>query len=633
MIVPMKKISLVVLDRERPAALAALRKLGVLHVERREASSEGLASLNALAERLDHSKSILSDYATAGKGGPGKANSAGSGKDYGPGSPERSATIALVDRVFALRDEKRAALERVNAIQREFDRLAAWGDVDPADVKFLAEHGVHLFPVEMSAKEYAALSESVRAIRVNGDRQSVRCLVWADGTGLPPDLPPAARRLELPAKSTSDMRADRAAALERIPLIHAELAEMAARLDSISALKETVLKEIEFERIRAGMPLVELGEAGYVTGSTGLAWLSGFVPAPREAELAAAAQAQGWGYLSSEPADDEDVPTQVRNNRVVNIISPLLDFLGTVPGYRELDISLWFLLFFGIFFAMIFGDGGYGSIISLIAAGAIVSSVRKGKGVPTALFMLLYLGVMTVIWGAVTCTWFGIPCANLPAFLRSAAIPAFSGENPESAINVKIFCFTLGLVQISLAHVIGIIRNRKSLKLLGELGSLLLAVGMYFVVLSLVVDAQKYPITTPVLSLVLGGFALNFLFINYAGSFGGGILESLKNVISMVLGVVNMFADIMSYIRLWAVGLAGAAISTTINTMAGPILGGFIVFAGIILLLFGHGLNAVMNVLSVLVHGVRLNTLEFSNHLGLTWSGFKYEPFAETANK
>ena len=85
----------------------------------------------------------------------------------------------------------------------------------------------------------------------------------------------------------------------------------------------------------------------------------------------------------------------------------------------------------------------------------------------------------------------------------------------------------------------------------------------------------------------------------------------------------------MSYIRLWAVGLAGGAISATINEMAGPMLGGAIIFAGILLLVFGHGLNYVMNVLSVIVHGVRLNTLEFSNHLGLTWSGFKYEPFKE----
>jgi V/A-type H+-transporting ATPase subunit I len=84
----------------------------------------------------------------------------------------------------------------------------------------------------------------------------------------------------------------------------------------------------------------------------------------------------------------------------------------------------------------------------------------------------------------------------------------------------------------------------------------------------------------------------------------------------------------MSYIRLWAVGLAGASIASTVNTMAGPMLGNFLIFAGIILFVLGHGLNLMLNVLSVLVHGVRLNTLEFSGHVGLDWSGTAYRPFA-----
>ncbi|MDR2786107.1 MAG: V-type ATP synthase subunit I, partial [Treponema sp.] len=136
-----------------------------------------------------------------------------------------------------------------------------------------------------------------------------------------------------------------------------------------------------------------------------------------------------------------------------------------------------------------------------------------------------------------------------------------------------------------------------------------------------------------VLGLVGGGFALSFIFSAYDGSIGRSILTSLKNIISVILGVTNVFSDIMSYIRLWAVGLAGASISATVNTMAGPLLGNFLVFLGIILLVFGHGLNIILNVLSVLVHGVRLNTLEFSGHLGLTWSGTAYKPFAKTEKK
>ena len=126
------------------------------------------------------------------------------------------------------------------------------------------------------------------------------------------------------------------------------------------------------------------------------------------------------------------------------------------------------------------------------------------------------------------------------------------------------------------------------------------------------------------------GFVLSFVFSNYEGSVGQSVLASCKNIISVLLGVVNVFSDIVSYIRLWAVGLAGAAISNTVNTLAGPILGHAILFiAAIVLLGFGHGLNMILNLLSVIVHGVRLNTLEFSQHLGVSWSGKKYQPFSE----
>ncbi len=441
----------------------------------------------------------------------------------------------------------------------------------------------------------------------------------------------------LPQKSVSELRDDLDRASRMIPDTLEQIHSFGAYAKAFAALKAELLEELEFETVRAGMPVIALDDTAGAVAETELAWLTGFVPVDQVGQISGAAKDNQWALITEDPSEEDAVPTQIRNNRFVNLISPLLDFLGTVPGYREIDISVWFLLFFGIFFAMIFGDGGYGLLLVLVSGYMIASTFRKKQKPGTALYMFLYLGIMTVIWGTATCTWFGIPVDSLPEFLKSITIPAFSNANPEAPQNIKIFCFVIGLVQISLAHVIGIVRNRKSLKLLGELGSLMLAVGMFYVVLSLVVDADKYPLGsafgTAMIGLILSGFLLNFLFINYSGKVGEGIVESLKNSITMILGVVNMFGDIMSYIRLWAVGLAGAAISTTINTMAGPILGGFIIFAGIMLLLFGHGLNMVMNVLSVIVHGVRLNTLEFSNHLGLTWSGFKYEPFAKTVRK
>ena len=175
--------------------------------------------------------------------------------------------------------------------------------------------------------------------------------------------------------------------------------------------------------------------------------------------------------------------------------------------------------------------------------------------------------------------------------------------------------------------------------MLGDIGSILQLLGIYYLVLSLVVNAEVFsfglviggiPVGTVAIAMIGIGFVLSFVFSNYEGSIIKSILSSLKNIVSVLLGVVNVFSDIVSYIRLWAVGLAGAAISATVNELVGPLLGNFMfMILAIILLVFGHGLNMILNILSVIVHGIRLNTLEFSSHLDMSWSGHKFKPFKE----
>ena len=270
-------------------------------------------------------------------------------------------------------------------------------------------------------------------------------------------------------------------------------------------------------------------------------------------------------------------------------------------------------------------------------------------------FLLVGLfGLSTILWGTLTCTWFGLSPQQLPQWLQALSIPVISnvyadtlwvlpwtpaGVGLTTAQNLQIFCFTLALIQLTVAHIKGALRNRKSLKMLGDIGSILQLLGIYYIVLSLVVNAQVFsfglvisgiPVGTVAIALIGIGFVMSFVFANYEGSVIKSILSSLVNIVSVLLGVVNVFSDIVSYIRLWAVGLAGAAISATVNELASPMLGNFMfmIFA-IVLLVFGHGLNMILNVLSVIVHGIRLNTLEFSSHLDMSWSGHKFEPFKE----
>jgi len=505
---------------------------------------------------------------------------------------------------------------------------------------------------EIPADKYALIGEDAITVLVGKDKSQVRfVLVSESALGVnerPAGLPPEAYQVVMPRLSTVELQKEVSDSKTRITEIEAELKSMVQYKASLKDSIGAIAKDIEIENLYSGMGIEDK-----------LSWITGFVPVDSMAKFEAVAKEEKWAYAAADPSEDDAVPTKLKNNKFVSLIYPLTDFLGTVPGYHEYDISGWFLMFFMVFFGMIFGDGGYGALVTAVALIFILKSLFTGKKVSPMLGLVLLLGLSTMIWGAVTCTWFGLKPEQLPGWIVALSVPPISNAFTDvqwlpfwtndtsagtlsTANNLQIFCFTLALMQLCVAHLKGIVRfaKEKSLKCIAEFGSFVELIGMYWVVLSMVVNGNLFPMMggdvyglpwgTISIAMVGGGFALTFIFANYEGSIGKSILESVKNIISVLLGVVNVFSDIVSYIRLWAVGLAGAAISGTVNAFAGPLVGHAAMFLVlVILLVFGHGLNMILNLLSVIVHGVRLNTLEFSNHLGMSWSGFKYEPFSE----
>ncbi|UTC49167.1 V-type ATP synthase subunit I [Treponema vincentii] len=646
MILPMKKITLLVLDSQKKAALKTLRNFGAVHVEKETASSDTLTELQTVYARLQQVESLITE-AQPKKGA----------KQPEAAALNRHDLLEAVDGILDLKDQESNMLAAINKLTGDIEAYSSWGDFNPEDIRGFEENGIYLTMGELSEKSYAALPETVKTVRLVGGKKTVRFAIVSETADVPTDLPSDFTPLILPEMRLSAMKAEKERLQKRLPSFKARIGARTDLLAPLKAEKKKFEKEIEFETVHAGMAIIPLeDECGTENSAENtaasavnvqahsaagtpcaqkeprrLARLSGYILAEKQADFAGLAKANGWAFISDDPAEEDAVPTAMRHNRFVQLLTPLTDFLGTVPGYREPDISLWFLLFFGIFFAMIFGDGGYGGILVILSLIGIVKAKAKEQPAPLAMQMFLYLGILTVIWGTATCNWFGISVEYIPAWLKNLSVPAISNATEESIRNANLmqFCFTLGLIQLTIGHIISIVRNIRSPQILGHIGSIAMLGGMYIVVLSLVVSAERYQINQPVMIAIGGGFALNFIFSNYQTGIGQSILDSLKNIITMFLGVVNVFADIMSYIRLWAVGLAGSAISATVNQMAGPALGSFLIFLGVLLLFFGHGLNYIMNVLSVIVHGVRLNTLEFSNHVGLTWAGFKYEPFAE----
>ena len=194
------------------------------------------------------------------------------------------------------------------------------------------------------------------------------------------------------------------------------------------------------------------------------------------------------------------------------------------------------------------------------------------------------------------------------------------------------FCFIVGTLQLSLACVMNIHRKvgKKDLSAVADIGWLLMIDALYFLVLMLVISAQ---VNVTMVGTVVGvGFVLVVLFGAQGPGipFGKGLAGGAAGLFTTFLNSISAFSNIISYIRLFAVGMASLAIAQSFNSMASGLLEGYALPAGILILVIGHGLNLIMALLSVVVHGVRLNLLEFSGQLGMEWTGFTYDPFRET---
>ena len=642
MIVPMKKVSLIIMGDKKSDTLRKLRKLGILHIESVEGSGRKLEELKEKVAILESAGFSLSE----------KKNKKIKQEDI-----DTDKAISASKEIIALEDEKKLCSAEQITLTAEIDRLSSWGELDPGKLNELAGKGVDITLYEMPKAEYAALGESVKTLSFQQTKNSVKFLLIKSGLEGEDEIVDSLKsfRFELPEKSTAEIRQKIEALNNRIKEIDEKISSFAGYADGIKKAIKACEKEIEFEVYATGMANESLSADGKADVS--VSYFTGYVEEENLDTLKKTAKDNSWGLLVEDPTEEDNVPTKLKNNKFVSLIYPLTDFLGTVPGYFEYDISGWFLGFILIFFGIIFGDGGYGLFICAVTGALIAKTVASKKKVPPAFLLIGLFGLSTILWGTLTCTWFGLSADRLPVWLQKLSIPFISNvytdriwypfwTNGEygltTAQNLQIFCFSLALVQLTVAHLKVAARNRKSIKVLGDIGAMLQLFGIFYVVLSFVVNAQVFPfglviggipVGTVALVLVIVGFVMSFVFSNYEGNIIKSILTSLTNIVSVLLGVVNVFSDIVSYIRLWAVGLAGAAISATVNELAGPLLGNFLfMILAIVLLVFGHGLNMILNVLSVIVHGIRLNTLEFSSHLDMSWSGHKFKPFEEEIN-
>jgi V/A-type H+-transporting ATPase subunit I len=618
----MKKVSLVVMDKHRESTLKKLRELGVMHLQTRNAASDALSKLLERKNRFDNALGILRNYkapespAEAPLYGRRKTDRIGDDA-YSAEAAEREDPQDPADRVLDLVDQRKNLQEQLAQEKKEASRIERWGDFNPADLDALKSQGITLTLYELTRNAYQALGDSVRVLPLFRDKVLIFCV--AVGEPLPNETP-----FIVPEQSLGDINRAITEKQRMLAAIEKQLSALVVQTGTIQRMRTELIEAIEFESARADMETVEGGEAGVFP----ISCLTGFVPQGSVGVVKRGAAENGWALLIEDPDGEDRPPTLLSNNRFARLIEPLFKFLGTIPGYREYDISFSYLVSFCLFFAMIFGDAAYGFlllIISLVLAGSLKKKTGK---TPDAVWLLTLLSSCTIVWGAINGSWFATPLDKLPGFLRALVIPPFDpalGSDTQS--NVQFLCFSVGIIQLVYAHIKNIKRALPSLTAVAQFGWLSMMIGLYFLVLNMLLSQ---PLPFFAVPLIGGGLGLYFIFNKQeGGNFFVNILKSFADFLSTFLSAVSAFADIISYIRLFAVGLAGAAIADSFNNMG---LGmpnlGLRLTAGVLILVFGHSLNMIMNVLSVVVHGVRLNLLEYAGHLGLEWSGYLYAPFA-----
>ncbi len=595
MITPMKKISILCLKADSAQTLNHLRALGVLHVvPAKEPSGETLQESTA---RVSSARAALDTLHAFEK------------PFHHECPPECHDADALIEKVNGLQT-RRTHLEEQLATRRHTRHvLQPFGSFAPDTIVDLEKRGIHVRLYHVRDLAALEIPDGVQVQELSRDNKGAHIVAFTDK-----DFSLEASAVHLPDRSLTEIEAE-------IAEYEHQVREINETLHALTPCKPTVN-----DALRQRQDVERFAEVHDTMGEEDrLAWLSGFIPADAVERLRNAAADYGWGLKIEDPGENDAVPTLLTLPAWVKPIQAVLQMLAILPGYRESDISGLFLVFFSIFFAILIGDAGYG-ILFLLAT--LIARYKKPKAPAYPFVLFGILSTCTIIWGTLTGNYFGIAPDALPRILKTVQISAITGDTQTVQNNIMTICFLIGAIHLTIAHLWNAIALAPALKSLAQIGWIGLVWSMFMAALNMVLD-NPYPAWF--LPVFIASLALILLFMTSRKDMKKDWIHHAM----FPLSVVNCFVDIVSYIRLFAVGMASVSVARSFNEMAANIgisqIWTLPVFA--LILLLGHGLNIILCALGILVHGVRLNTLEFSLHKNIEWKGVPYRPFTPLAHE
>ncbi len=588
MIVPMKKAVVITQAKDSLAALNKLRSIGVLHVQH-EQLPEG-KDIIALREEIalfNQALSILSGIKIEPKSAPA--------------DKEAIDGQFICRHIIDLSKRKEQLTEYLRSLSILIKQYEEWGDFNPQEFTDLTGENIFAGLYQIPLKQLKQLGDDIAVGKLSVKGGIASCLLVSRKK-----IDIGLKEIPLPRMGLADMRKRSKQDSQVIENIEQQLIGQVGYQAGLNKVKSGLEKELEFQEAFSGMGQAEM-----------FSYIGGYIPFDSVEKLTRQAKQEQWALRIDEPGEDDNIPVLLRNPAWVSIISPIFKFLEILPGYRELDISLPFLIFFSIFFGILIGDAGYGLVYFLITF-FLHQRARKNKKKTGGFFLFYILSFCAIIWGVCTGTFFGHEWV-----LKAGYKPLVPALNDEKAL--QRFCFFLGALHLSIAHIWRAILKSPALSALADVGWTCVLWSSFFIARMLILgDAFPFFVKW----LLIAGITLVILFTSPQKNILKGIGQGLG---TLALSLMNNFTDVVSYIRLFAVGLAGVAIADAFNAMAASTMSNnvFALAMSALVVLVGHTLGVVLGPVAVLVHGVRLNVLEFAGHVNVSWSGQNYKPLKE----
>ena len=579
MITQMKKYTFLVFHREYEAFLEQLRDLGVVHVTEKAAGMADDAHLQELLAKADNARKLIAQGAT--------------------------------DQLLT---EKANLEQRIAATQKEADKMAIWGEFSAERMEQLKQAGYTLryftCPKKLFQEEWgivvAEQGAMVYFVQVNNENEA----------------PEGSQEQYLNAKSAADLQKD-VEGLNGLLVAQNANIELWAK-ENIPVLEEELKQlqeQIDWKR-------VTLNTDSEADGS--LKILEGFCPIDQVAALDAVLDKQEVYYQAEDPTAEDNTPIKLRNNKFTQLFESLTGMYGW-PNYGEFDPTPVLAPFFLLFFAMCMGDCGYGILLMII--GVLIAKKKLNIEMFDGLGPIItVLGVGTTVVGFFLGTFMGIDLYQaewVPQALKSVMI---KGEVMGYDIQM-VLALCIGVFHICLAMVVKAICYTKQFGFKENIATwgwtLLIVGGLLVAILGMTILPAvvfKWAIIAVGTVSALAIYIFNTPGRNPLINIGAGLWDTYN----MATGILG---DVLSYIRLYALGLAGGMLGAAFNNLGLMVMGGTTEGATwqwlpfVLILVLGHVLNLAMSALGAFVHPLRLSFVEYFKNAGYEGKGSLYRPF------